>query len=271
MKWRPLRTTYFLGVVACALDDHDRTYEYEPRLGIELRKHLPDQVIFDGSPDVPWRAAMLRLRGMELFFGDPMFGPAKLRTRNGVEAQAGRDLLAESLRHPDHRDQPLPFWSDKEFAACVSELDQFSKQALPAFERALGEGLVQVSGINSQTQSRERFSEDAFRAALRIDPLRSTIDAGSIQITAVEIRIDPEIALDIARHEEIETQSASDVIGLLVDEMHQRVRNGSTVAEAARALASRVPTKKVDAKLDSLVKRLTVPYYKRFPGEKLKK
>lgn len=244
--------------MACELEGIDDTYEYAP-VGLDLRKDIPKRVIFDGQPAKPWRAAILwREDNYVAYFGDPMFGESHLRQYGGARIEAGPDRLAEKLF-----DRAVPHLTQREFSAWVSEQQRISKLVSPSFERALAEGLLEVSGIE-QNKKRRTIDAETFRSRVRVYPHQDTIVAGRREFTAVKIRlIQPQSAKPKT------TFGAKDVrdYDAIVKQMEPLVQKGMSVAKAAEQMFRRkiVAPRKADALMRSLIKPLVTAYCAKHP------
>lgn len=257
-NFRTLRNAWFFGLVACELEGIDDSYEYEPT-GLDLRKDIPRRVIFDGQPTKPWRAAILwRDDDFVAYFGDPMFGESHLRRGSGAKSESGPDLLAEKLF-----DRPLPHLSEREFSAWTSEQQRISKLVKPSLERALAEGLLEVSGIE-HNQKRGTIAAETFRSRLKVYPHQDTIVAGRKEITAVKIRLARAVSSDAKT-----TFGAKDRrdYAAIVKQMEPLVAKGMSVAKAAEQMVRRkiVVARKPDALMRSITKPLIKAYRTKHP------
>jgi len=245
--------------VACELEGIDDSYEYEPT-GLDLRKDIPRRVIFDGQPTKPWRAAILwRDDNFVAYFGDPMFGESHLRRASGVKSESGPDLLAEKLFN-----RPVPHLTEREFSAWTSEQQRISKLVKPSLERALAEGLLEVSGIEHNNR-RGKIAAETFRSRLRVYPHQDTIVAGRKEITAVKVRLARAVLPETKT-----TFGATDRrdYDAIVKQMEPLVAKGMSVAKAAEQMVRRkiVVARKPDAAMRNVIKPLVTAYRTRHPN-----
>lgn len=257
-NFRTLRNAWFFGLVACELEGIDDSYEYRP-VGLDLRKDIPARVIFDGQPTKPWRAAILwRADNYAAYFSDPMFGDSMLRRSNGADVEAGPDPLAEKLFN-----RPVPHLTEREFSSWTSEHQRLSQLAAPSFERALAEGLLEISGVE-QNKQRQTIKAETFRSRLRVYPHQDTIVAGRKEITAVKIRL-----ARAAWSDNKATFGAKDRrdYDAIVKQMEPLVAKGMSVAKAAEQMVRRkiVVARKQGAQMRSVTKPLIKAYRTKHP------
>lgn len=249
--------------MACALEGADDTYELKPP-GIDLRKHLPDRIIFDGQPDTPWKAGIFWRQDFSAYIADPMYVESRLRLSAGADVAAGPDPLAGRLFG-----RLTPHLTDAEFAAWSSEMSRIAGQAEPALKRALTEGLVEVTGILLPDEHRRAFGCDVFRSRLEIHPLDDTIVAGTLEITSVQLRLFSDHKPVLASAKVYGAHDKRDYDDI-VRRMRLLVGKGMTPTQAARELFRRgeVVARQANAEVRSKIKPLVKAYYKQYPQEK---
>lgn len=246
--------------MACELEGIDDSYEYTP-VGLDLRKDIPQRVIFDGQPTKPWRAAILwRDDNFVAYFSDPMFGESHLRHAGGAKIEAGPDILAEKLFN-----RPVRHLTEREFSAWTSEQQRISQLITHLFERALAEGLLEVSGV--ENKKRQKISSETFRSRIKVYPHQDTIIAGRREITAVKVRL-----AKATSPETKTTFGAKDVrdYDAIVKLMEPLVDQGMSVAKAAEQMFRKkiVTSRKAEALMRNKIKPLVSAYHAKHTEKK---